>query len=42
MAVDLPVIDADGHVVQRQSDIRKYLQPPCNGRHTSFWPNDQP
>ncbi len=25
-----PVIDADGHVLERQSDIRKYLEPPWN------------
>lgn len=28
-----PVIDADGHVLERQSDIRKYLEPPCWNFH---------
>jgi hypothetical protein len=37
-----PVIDADGHVLERQSDIRKYLEPPWNRRGTSLWPSDQP
>ncbi len=42
MAHELPVIDADGHVVERQSDIRKYLPEPWSRRGTSFWPSDQP
>ncbi len=37
-----PVIDADGHVLERQSDIRKYLEPPWNRRETALWPADQP
>src|SRR5688500_19631337 len=37
-----PVIDADGHVLERQSDIRKYLEPPWNRRNTGLWPSDQP
>jgi predicted TIM-barrel fold metal-dependent hydrolase len=37
-----PVIDADGHVLERQSDIRKYLAPPWNRRNTGLWPSDQP
>jgi predicted TIM-barrel fold metal-dependent hydrolase len=36
------VIDADGHVLERQSDVRKYLQPPWNERESSLWPGDQP
>ena len=37
-----PVIDADGHVLERQSDIRKYLKPPWDRRNTGLWPSDQP
>jgi uncharacterized protein len=36
------VIDADGHLIERQSDIRKYLPEPWSRRRTGFWPNDQP
>lgn len=35
-------IDTDGHVLERQSDIRKYLEPPWNKRSTPLWPGDQP
>lgn len=42
MADRLPIIDADGHVLERQSDIRKYLEPPWDRRNTSLWPGDQP
>jgi uncharacterized protein len=38
----LPVIDTDGHVLERQSDIRKYLESPWNKRPTPLWPGDQP
>src|ERR1044071_2563053 len=37
-----PTIDADGHVLERQQDIRKYLEAPWNRRQTSLWPSDQP
>ncbi len=37
-----PVIDTDGHVLERQSDIRKYLDEPWTKRPTSLWPGDQP
>ena len=37
-----PVIDTDGHVLERQSDIRKYLEPPWDKRPTPLWPGDQP
>jgi len=37
-----PLIDADGHVLERQGDIRKYLEPPWDRRPTSLWPEDQP
>ena len=33
-----PVIDADGHVVERESDIRAYLQPPWDRRRTPLRP----
>jgi uncharacterized protein len=36
------VIDTDGHVLERQSDIRKYLESPWNKRPTPLWPGDQP
>jgi hypothetical protein len=39
----VPVIDCDGHILERQSDIRKYLEPPWDRRPTSLWPGgDQP
>ena len=31
-----PVIDADGHIQERQSDIRKYLQPPWDRRQSGL------
>ncbi|HEY7000082.1 MAG TPA: hypothetical protein VH851_19265 [Candidatus Binatia bacterium] len=37
-----PVIDTDGHVLERQSDIRKYLAEPFVKRPTGLWPGDQP
>jgi uncharacterized protein len=40
--VQLPAIDTDGHVLERQSDIRKYLEAPWNKRLTPLWPGDQP
>ena len=27
-----PVIDADGHILERQEDVRKYLEPPWDQR----------
>jgi len=39
---NFPVIDTDGHVLERQSDIRKYLEAPWIKRPTSLWPGDQP
>ena len=39
---NFPVIDTDGHVLERQSDIRKYLEEPWNKRPTPLWPGDQP
>jgi len=42
VAERLPVIDADGHVIEREKDIRKYLEPPWDRRATPLWPGDQP
>ena len=39
---NFPVIDTDGHVLERQSDIRKYLEAPWTKRPTGLWPGDQP
>jgi len=36
------VIDADGHVIEKESDIRKYLKAPWNQRSTPLRPGDQP
>ncbi len=37
-----PVIDADGHYLEREEDIRKYLREPWSRRRTSLFPGDQP
>jgi predicted TIM-barrel fold metal-dependent hydrolase len=37
-----PVIDADGHITEREKDIRKYLQPPWDARTSALLPGDQP
>ncbi len=37
-----PVIDADGHILERQQDARKYLEPPWDKRPTRFWPDSYP
>jgi predicted TIM-barrel fold metal-dependent hydrolase len=42
MTTDLPAIDADGHICERESDVRKYLEPPWDRRHTAYRPFDQP
>lgn len=39
---NIPCIDTDGHVLERQSDIRKYLGEPWVKRPTPLWPGDQP
>jgi predicted TIM-barrel fold metal-dependent hydrolase len=36
------VIDADGHLLERDTDIRRYLGEPWNRRHTRLTPSDQP
>ncbi len=42
MADRPPVIDADGHIQDRVSDIRRYLGPPWNRRPTALTPGEQP
>jgi predicted TIM-barrel fold metal-dependent hydrolase len=39
---NIPCIDTDGHVLERQSDIRRYLDEPWVKRPTPLWPGDQP
>jgi len=39
---NLTAIDADGHVIENESDIRKYLKEPWNKRSTALRPGDQP
>jgi predicted TIM-barrel fold metal-dependent hydrolase len=39
---ELPVIDADGHITERDVDIRKYLGAPWDRRNTPLFPVDQP
>jgi uncharacterized protein len=38
----LAAIDADGHILERQSDIRRFLDAPWRDRRTDLWPGDQP
>lgn len=42
MAERPPIIDADGHILERESDVRKYLPPPWDHRRTPLTPGDQP
>jgi len=42
MPTQTPVIDADGHVLEREQDVRKYLRPPYDRRLTPLTPRDQP
>lgn len=42
MAVDLPAIDADGHICERAADVRRYLEPPWDRRTSPLLPIDQP
>jgi hypothetical protein len=39
---DLTAVDADGHIIENESDIRKYLKEPWNRRSTALRPGDQP
>jgi uncharacterized protein len=38
----IAAVDADGHFLERQSDIRRYLDGPWRDRRTDLWPGDQP
>ena len=38
----LTAIDADGHVIEKESEIRKHLKAPWNLRTTPLRPGDQP
>ena len=42
MAGRFSVIDADGHVLEREQEVRKHLQAPFNKRATPLVPRDQP
>jgi uncharacterized protein len=42
MAARIPAIDADGHICEREEDVRKYLAPPWDRRRTPLRPTDQP
>jgi hypothetical protein len=38
MATEIPVIDADGHIMEQQSEVRKYLDDRWKGRDGQLWP----
>ncbi len=42
MATRPRIIDADGHIMERQEDIRQYLPAPWDRRQTPLFPGDQP
>jgi uncharacterized protein len=42
MAERPAVIDADGHILERDKDIQKYLEPPWDTRTSRLFPGDQP
>lgn len=41
MCAAIPAIDADGHILERQDEIRKYLDKRWAGRDSSLWPGGQ-
>ncbi|MEE8515142.1 MAG: amidohydrolase family protein [Alphaproteobacteria bacterium] len=41
-STNIPTIDADGHILERQDEIRKYLEGPYKDRDTGLWPGGQP
>lgn len=42
MVSAMTAIDGDGHILERQGDIRRYLDAPFKSRSTSLWPGSQP
>ena len=42
MSGSIAAIDADGHILEQQDEIRKYLDGPSKGRTTNLWPGGQP
>jgi uncharacterized protein len=42
MTTTLPAIDADGHILERTSEILPYLEGRWKQRHTALWPGCQP
>lgn len=42
MASAIPAIDADGHILEQQDEIRPYLDDRSKGRPTPLWPGGQP
>jgi hypothetical protein len=42
MASAFAAIDADGHILERQDEIRPYLDDRWRNRPTGLWPNGQP
>jgi predicted TIM-barrel fold metal-dependent hydrolase len=42
MASAIAAIDADGHIMEQQDEIRNYLDDRYNGRDTALWPGGQP
>jgi predicted TIM-barrel fold metal-dependent hydrolase len=42
MSEKVMAIDADGHILERQSDIRRYLDGKWKNRKTDLFPGDQP
>ena len=41
MSAVIPAIDADGHILERQEEIKKYLDKRWTGRHSDLWPGGQ-
>jgi hypothetical protein len=42
MGANFPAIDGDGHILERQDEIRPYLDDPWRARSTPLWPGVQP
>ena len=42
MATQIPAIDADGHIMEHQDEVRPYLDDRWKGRGTNLWPGGQP